>query len=286
MAFGMYAQPLMTDQPVGTDTSSAPMNTTWLPSLTPTGIIDKVPHSNKVLDMVHIREIDVAWSETVWSNIDTREKQNQAFVYDGDENTGGGSFIEILIYAIRHSRITAYSGLDDKFTTPLSIKDLNTTLSGTVDSQQIPNPETGELEWRVVRHEFEVHSVTKYQIKEECVFDRNQGRMIKRIVAIAPMSDRMDEESGKVRGSVALFWLKYEDLRKVLGNYEVYNPLSDVNRMTWTDFLDNHMYSSYAFKTTRNNPMNLKLGQGLRELEAGDRIIESLREREDDMWQR
>ena len=49
----------------------------------------------------YIREDDILWKKRVWREIDTREKQNVAFRYAGDEHTGGGMFIEILIDAIK-----------------------------------------------------------------------------------------------------------------------------------------------------------------------------------------
>lgn len=90
-----------------------------------------------------------------------------------------------------------------------------------------------------------------------------------------------------------MFWLSYPELRKVLANYEVYNPHNDVHRMSWADYFDGRYFSSYIIKTTANNPTGADmvptsgdLERRLQGLENGERTLEALRAREDDMWAR
>lgn len=277
-------QPAMTDPATQQGDENA-VNATWRPSLVKDGVIDVVPHVNKSYDFNNIREIDAAWKRRVWREIDVRQKQNQAFIYEGDEYSGGGAFIEILINGIKKGKVSAYS-MDDRFTTPLNMESFERTISGTVDTVPVENPETGEITYRITRHEFDVTSVTKYRIKEDWIFDRNVGRMVIRIIGIAPMQDIKSETTGEYMASVPLFWLNYADLRKLLANYEVYNPQNDLHRMTWADYFDGRYFASYIIKTSANNPTGADFGKGLRSLENGERAIEVLREKEDDMWQK
>src|ERR1700733_4600461 len=66
------------------------VNGTWKASKTPDGAYDRVPHISQPIPWQHIREDDILWKKRVWREIDTREKQNVAFRYMGDESTGGG----------------------------------------------------------------------------------------------------------------------------------------------------------------------------------------------------
>ncbi len=162
--------------------------------------------------MSTIREIDAAWKRRVWRQIDVRQKQNQPFIYQGDEYTGGGAFIEILLDAVKKGKVQAYSPLDDAFTTPMDMAAFEKTIGGTEDSILVEDPITGEQVWTKTQTEFNVQGVTKYRLKEDWIFDRNAGRMVVRIIGIAPLMDRLDE-SGNFRGSLAMFWLYYPELK-------------------------------------------------------------------------
>lgn len=280
-----FAQKPATADPAA-QASTEGVNATWKPSLVKDGIIDVVPHVNRSLEMTNVREIDAAWKRRVWRQIDTRQKQNQPFVYQGDEYSGGGAFIEILLDAVKKGKVSAYNTFDDRFTEPLNMESFEQSMQGSVDSTPVIDPVTGETTYVVTKKEFNVDDVTKYRIKEDWIFDRNLGRMIVRIIGIAPLIDRKNETTGEYQYSTPMFWLNYPELRKVLANYEVYNPQNDLHRMSWADYFDGRHFASYVIKTSANNPTGADLQRNIRGLEEGERAIEALREKEDDMWQR
>jgi gliding motility associated protien GldN len=262
------------------------VNSTWKPSLVKDGVIDVVPHVNRSLDFSSIREVDAAWKRRVWRQIDVRQKQNQAFTYVGDEYSGGGAFIEILLDAVKKGKVSAYNTFDDRFTEPLNMESFEQSLVGTSDSTGVIDPITGETSYVITKKEFNINDVTKYRLKEDWIFDRNAGRMVVRIVGIAPLIDRRNETTGDYQYSTPMFWLNYPDLRKVLANYEVYNPQNDLHRMSWADFFDGRYFASYVIKTSANNPSGADFEKNLRGLEEGERAVQTLRDKEDDMWQR
>ncbi len=273
--------------PAASAANAEAVNKNWMPSLVKDGAIDAVPHVNRAMDQSSIREVDVAWKRRVWRVIDIRQKQNQAFTFTGDEYSGGGAFIEILNDAIKKGKVQAYSGIDDRFTQPLSMESFDKMVGGSVDSTKVIDPETGEEVWKLIRNEFVVTSVTKFRIKEDWIFDRNLGRMVIRIVGIAPLKDQLDPNTGVYLYTTPMYWLNYDQLRKVLVNYEVYNPQNDVHRMTWTDYLDGRYFSSYVIKTSADNPTGADFERNsLRGLEQGERAVETLRDKEDNMWER
>lgn len=284
MAFAQ--DPMVNDQAQAAPTAPNKVNDNWRPSLVNDGVIDRVEHVNQVTEWTPIREIDVAWKRRVWRQIDTRQKQNEAFRFTGDENSGGGSFIEILIDAVKKGKVTAYSTADDRFTLPLDMETFNKSINGEQDSAMVEDPITGEFTMTYINNEFNVNSVTKYQIKEDWIFDRNLGRLVVRIIGIAPLIDRLDENTGAYRYSTPMFWLYYPDLRKVLVNYEVYNPRNDVHRITWTDYLDNRYFESYVIKTSADNPTGRVLpANSLRALQEGKELQQQIIEREMNMWE-
>ena len=257
----------------------------WAPSIRPDGAYDKVAHKSKAMAWQPLREDDIMWKKRVWREIDVRQKQNMPFIYPGDENTGGGSFIEILIDAVKKGKVMAYSPMDERFTTAFTKEQIMDALVGKPDTVYIENIETGEREMKITRTEFNPNDINKFRIKEDVIFDRNLGRKVTRIIGLAPLLDKKSS-SGEYIGSAPFFWLYYPDIRDVLAQYEVFNPENDIARMTWDDYFEGRFFSSYIYKIS--NPFDQRFKDfGMNEMDVlneGQRVSEELMNKEHDMW--
>jgi gliding motility associated protien GldN len=161
-----------------------------------------------------------------------------------------------------------------------------TKLAGKADTNYVEDPVTGELKAIVNVKMFNPDEITKYQLKEDWIFDKNIGRMVVRIIGFAPFYDKKNAD-GSFRMSLPLFYVYYPDIRANNAKYEVYNPENDVYRYSWDDFFEKRMFSSYVLKTTMNNPfqddiMNLKTG--IDRLNQSEEIKEKLFNKEHDLW--
>ncbi len=274
--------------------SSTGVQKNWLPSRTPDGAYDRIPMKDRVRQPIpwsYIRESDILWKKRVWREIDTRQKQNVAFRYAGDEHTGGGMFIEILIDAIKKGKIVAYSVFDDRFTTVLTKEQLMEQVAGKRDTVPVFDPITGEDIMQIRITDFRPETITKYRIKEDWIFDRNLGQMVVRIVGIAPVRDIYGDD-GVYRGPQAMFWLYYPDIRGLLANYEVYNPNNEMFRPTWDEFFEARQFASRITKVS--NPYGTTSGaygerfkEHLNKMEVlyeGQRAAEEIFNKEHDMW--
>lgn len=278
-------QPTISDPNQSTQTANDAVTGDWKPSLVRDGVVDRTPHSTRVLAWQPVRENDVLWRKRVWREIDTREKQNQSFRFPGDDATGGGYYIEILLNAVKNGRIKAYSGLDDRFTTALTRDQIMEQLAGKPDTNYVDDAVTGQTKMIITQRDFNPDAITKYRIKEDWVMDRNLGRMVCRIIGIAPYIDRYGSE-GEYRGSAALFWLYYPEVREVNAQYEVYNPENDAARMTWDEYFESRQFASRIVKVS--NPFDLNYReQNMSNMEAlyeAQRAQEEIFNREHDMW--
>lgn len=274
------------DQPLGQSGNTGAVNATWQPSLVKDGVYDRVAHPTVALAWQPIREADIMMKKRVWREIDTREKQNVAFRFAGDEYSGGGYFIEILLDAIKKGKVKAYSSFDDRFTQALTKEALQEIVKGKSDTLYVENPETGQKTMKVTNRDFNPDAITKFRIKEDVIFDRNLGRMVTRIVGLAPYQDIYDPETGNFRASKPMFWLYYPEVRSVLAQYEVYNPENDIARITWDDYFEGRFFSSRIIKVS--NPFDASFKEaGATNLEAlyqGQHAAEDLFNREHDMW--
>ena len=247
------------------------------------GVMERTP-----LPYEHLRWDDALFAEKVWRELDLREKINQVFRYEAQDDNGSQIFVDMLLKAVRSGEVTAFA--DDRFSTPMSMDELNLTTVGTADTVPVtdPNDINKILEYRVTRAAFDAKSVVKIAMKEEWVFDREASRMFVRILGIAPLQNKY-LPNGQIRGVSPMFWVYYPDLRPLLAKYEVYNPKNmGMGRMTWEELFESRMFSSYITKSTLDNPGNKIIRSYMKDpilsLLEGDNIRERMFNYEQDLW--
>jgi gliding motility associated protien GldN len=248
-----------------------------------TGVMERTP-----LPYEHLRWDDALFAEKVWRELDLREKINQVFRYEAQDDNGSQIFVDMLLKAVRSGEVTAFA--DDRFSTPMSLDELNQTTVGSSDTVPVtdPNDINKIIEYRVTRASFDSRSVVKLAMKEEWVFDREASRMFVRILGISPLQTKY-LPNGQVRGVSPMFWVYYPDLRPLLAKYEVYNPKNmGMGRMTWEELFESRMFSSYVVKSTLDNPGNKPIRMYMKDpilsLLEGDNIRERMFNYEQDLW--
>jgi gliding motility associated protien GldN len=246
---------------------------------------DRIP-----LPYEHLRWDDALYSEKVWREIDFREKMNQTFRYQSDDNNGNQMFINILLKAVSSGQVMAFNAIDDRFTTPMTPAEVTQLTRGALDTDEVRDviDPTIIREYLVTRKAFDPKTVTRIRIKEEWVFDREASRMFCRIIGVAPLKTQYNA-NGTERGSTVMFWVNYPDLRPILANYEVYNPKNmGYGHMTWEELFEARMFSSTIVKSSLDNPGNKMLRQMTKDpilaLLEGDNTRQRIFNYEQDLW--
>ncbi len=240
----------------------------------------------------HLRVDDAVYRHKIWREIDAREKINLPFRYAADENNGNQRFISILLKAIQDGEVTAFSNIDDRFTTPLTLDEVSKVVTGgstTLDIYDSLGNVTGQ---RTVQNEVNLDSFYKFQIKEEVVFDKEASRLFWRILGIAPVKKLMTSTGIQIGDQAyPIFWVYYPDLRPIFAKYEVYNGKNYGARMTWEELFESRMFSGRIIKSTIDNPMDIPIAQqpgmkenGVFQLLEGERIKEKIFNYELDLW--
>lgn len=278
--------------PIEVDSSGTGYNDSVIhKSFRPTDAFDKSFVNDRTpLPYEHLRWDDALYSEKVWRELDLREKMNQTFRYNEDDDNGSQMFINILLKAIRRDSIMAF--FDDRFTIPLTQQDKELmTSGGPKDTTPVmdPNDINKVLKYVVTQKSFDPTSVNKIRIMEQWIFDREASRMFSRIIGIAPLKTEY-LPNGEERGQSVMFWVYYPDLRPILAKYEVYNPKNmGYGRMTWEELFESRMFSSYVTKSTLDNPSMKTIKQmypkdPILALLEGDNIKERIFNYEQDLW--
>ena len=207
-----------------------------------------------------IREDDAVFMVRVWREIDAREKLNLPFRYAANEDNGNQRFISILLKAIKDGDITAFSGDDDRFTTPITADDAINAFGGGFDTVKVYDDEGNVNGYQVRPKATDPDSIYKFQLKEEWIFDKESSRMFVRIIGIAPVIPYKLSTGDIVANSERpVWWVYYPDLRPVLSKYDVYNPKNYATQTTWEDLFESRMFSSYVVKSTLDNPYDIPL---------------------------
>ena len=248
-----------------------------------TGLMERTP-----LPYEHLRWDDALFAEKVWREIDLREKINQVFRYEAQDDNGSQIFVDMLLKAVNSGEITAFS--DDRFSTPMSLNEISDLTVGTADTvaQTAIDDPSKVIKYVETKASFDPKSVVKIRIKEEWVFDREASRMFVRILGIAPLKT-LFLPNGQERGTTAMFWVYYPDLRPMLAKFEVYNPKNmGMGRMTWEELFESRMFSSYIVKSTLDNPGNKNIRLYVKDpilaLLEGDNIKDRIFNYEQDLW--
>lgn len=237
----------------------------------------------------HLRADDALYAEKVWRELDLREKMNQTFRYEAQDDNGSQMFINMLLKAVNSGEVTAFS--DDRFSMPMSLTDIQQLTLGSADTTPVYDVKqidkiTG---YKVTRASFDAKSVVKLRLKEEWVFDRESSRMFCRILGIAALKTEYIPNTTKERGTSTMFWVYYPDMRPLLAKSEVYNPKNmGQSRMTWEELFESRMFSSYIVKSTIDNASNRNIKGYIKDpilaLLEGDNIKEKIFNYEQDLW--
>ena len=94
---------------------------------------------------------------------------------------------------------------------------------------------------------FDQTELKKYRIMEDWIFDYNYSDFRATIIAIAPQFMQVAGE-GVELGEASLFWVKMDDLRPIMVNQEIFNPYNDAARLSFDDWFEMRMFSSYIVK--------------------------------------
>jgi gliding motility associated protien GldN len=225
---------------------------------------DRIP-----LAYEHIREDDATYMQRVWR------------------------FIYILLNAIKNDSITAFSPLDDRFTTPLPFQEIVNGLVGKPMTISVPNlaldPDgsKGLMRDTTIVNEFDPDKVERYWIKEDWVFDKESSRMQVRILGIAPLKT-ITNEDGTFRDVTPIFWIYYPDLRPIFARHEVYNGKNFGARMSWEELFESRMFASRIIKSTVNNPndefIRMYVKDPILALLEGENMKERIFNYEQDLW--
>jgi gliding motility associated protien GldN len=252
-----------------------------------------------------LRKEDVLFTETIWEDIDGRQKKNRHFLYESVDETGERNFFKILTSILESdtTNVKAYAPNNDRFTTQFKMDSVLTLLLGPMVTKKLDKGD------KIVDTSFRDptyagadiptdSSIYTFRIKAQYIFDNRTSRMHYRILGIAPIAmikKTVDiaDGSGGIRSvdSVirkTLFWVSYPKIRTYLANRDVYNPNNQKRMISWSDLLEARYFDSRITKSSYGNFNDRDLFDLFKDpkkrLEAAEKIKQRIDDFDQDRW--
>ncbi len=263
--------------------------------------IGKIPESHKlasrdaVLPYGYISDRDILWSKVVWEHIDLDERINLPLYYPIDStfvDSGRKSLFYALLEGIQDGRIKEVYD-DSFFKSKLTMTDINEKLTR-VDTSDYAYELLNEGETNIKDYVDEIsiqaQDIDGYRIKGIWYFDKRQGEMKYRILALAPMApdvqiigreDIQDE-------SLPLFWVFYPSARDVLHESMIFNGNNPRHPVSFDQVFNARRFSAVIVREENiygNRSISDYIrGNAMFQIMESERIKESIRNKELDMW--
>ncbi len=246
--------------------------------------------TRQVIPYAYLREADVMWAKRIWEVIDLKQKINLPLKYPREKDTKDRkSLVEVLMDAVEEGSLTAYTTIDDEFTTPMTLEEFKKIGGAGMDTIQVTDPEPPYMTRdSAIQKTFSRDKIIAYRLKEDWFFDKQRSVQECRIIGIAPLMYDEDDQGNIREGAIMrpIFWIYYPEARKLLVNAEAFNRENDTERRTFDDIFQKRMFNSYI--TKESNVFNRRIEEykvGLDGLLEAERIKTEIINLEHDMWE-
>ncbi|WP_296635199.1 gliding motility protein GldN [Polaribacter sp.] len=230
----------------------------------------------------YVDDRDVMWSKVVWEFVDLNQKINLPYYFPIDTtniSSDRRSLFDTLIKGIKQGKIKeAYT--DSFFNSKITQDEIDTRLVNIRD-------ENGYVDTFRIQTE----DVVGYMLKGMWYFDKRQGEMKYRLLALAPMGkdvQTLGVENVEDDNLYELFWIFFPNARQVLHESKVFNPMNASQPISYDHLLNARRFNSVIVREENiygNRAIEDYIrGNSLFQLLEANKIKEDIRNREIDMW--
>ena len=277
-----------------------------LNSKTPDEIGKKSPaqlisDNDKPLPYGYVHDRDVLMGKTIWELVDLDERINFPLYYPIDTANIGKdrrSLFDVLIKNIKNGKITeVYT--DDYFNTKKTLKDMESsftyidTIPAGVDeiNNFFDDYKTGKkvLDKQFInKQDLTAQDIAGYKIKGYWYFDKRQGELKYRLIALCPVSVEARDIGKENPDVIELFWVYFPTVRDILHEAKAFNDKNSAMPITFDHLLNSRRFNGEIYKEEnvygdRTIEQYMK-DNAQNQLLESERVKEKIRNFESDMW--
>lgn len=230
----------------------------------------------------YVDDRDVMWSKVVWEFVDLNQKINLPYYFPIDTTNispDRRSLFDTLVKGIRQGKIEdAYT--DSFFTSKITQDEIESRLVN-------ERTENGYTDTYTLQAE----DIGGYMIKGMWYFDKRQGEMKYRLLALAPMGKDVQTigvEGVEDESLYELFWIFFPSARQTLHDSKVFNPMNASHPISYDHLLNARRFSAVIIREENiygnRGISDYVRGNSLFQLLEADKIKEDIRNKEIDMW--
>lgn len=257
--------------------------------------------NDKPLEYGYVHDRDVLMGKTIWEYVDLDERINFPLYYPIDTANIGSdrrSLFDVLIKGIKTGQITeVYS--DEYFNTKRTLKDISSVFryTDTIPSgyDEINNYYDDYKSGRKVLDpqyinvtDLGAQDVSAYKIKGYWYFDKRQGEMKYRLLAICPVAPEARDIGKENPDVIDIFWVYFPDARNLLHEWKAFNNENSAMPITFDHLLNSRRFNGMIYKEENvfgdREIKEYMKDNALNQLLESERVKEKIRNFEQDMW--
>lgn len=257
--------------------------------------------NDKPLPYGYVHDRDVLMGKTIWEFIDIDERINFPLYYPIDTAFVGKdrrSLFDVLVKNIKNGKITEVYA-DDYFnskktlgdmassftytdTIPAGFDEINNYYDDYKSGKKVLDPQY------INKQDLTAQDISGYRIKGYWYFDKRQGELKYRLLAICPVTPEARDIGKDNPDVIDLFWVYFPAARDVLHEAKAFNDKNSAMPITFDHLLNSRRFSGVIYKEEnvygdREIQQYMKDNSQMQLLES-ERIKEKIRSFESDMW--
>lgn len=257
--------------------------------------------NDKPLEYGYVGDRDILFSKMVWEKVVLDERVNFPLYFPVDGNLGDDrkSLYQVLKENLESGMISKVYR-DDYFTEELTLKELQSSLKASrvtdggieyMNQEGITEEELPE-EFKV-QVEIKSENINSYQIKGLWYFDKRQGELKYRILAIAPTAPDaqlmvQEGDLSENNDPIPLFWVFYPEVREILHEAKAFNNDNSASPISFDHLLNSRRFHGIIYKEENvygdREIKEYVAENALMQLLESERIKDKIRDFEQDMW--
>ncbi|MGV6846232.1 MAG: type IX secretion system ring protein PorN/GldN [Lutibacter sp.] len=252
--------------------------------------------NDKPLPYGYIDDRDVLWSKVVWEYIDLNERINLPYYYPVDTTNVSKdrrSLFDTLLRGIKSGEITEIYD-DSYFTSKMTKAEIQSKLYR-VDTTDAGfdelNAGNTNIDEYIDKVNLTSQDIEGFKIKGVWYFDKRQGELKYRLLALAPVApdvQTMGRDDVDSTEQLPLFWVWFPNARKVLHHMKVFNQKNSAYPISYDHLLNARRFNSIIYKEENiygdREVSDYVKGNALFQVIESNKIKDDIRNKESDMW--
>lgn len=252
--------------------------------------------NDEPLEYGYVDDRDRLYSKMTWEKVILDERVNFPLYYPVDTNNIGNdrrSLFHTIWSAVKSGDIPKVYA-DSYFAQERTLEDLQTSMKK-IDTLDIGYDQFNadgfvDPEY-ITKRNIEAYDIKAYLMKGLWYFDKRQGEMKYRLLAIGPAApdvNFIDSDDEANKEPIALFWVFYPEARGVLHEAKAFNDKNSAMPISFDHILNSRRFHGYMYKEENvygdREVKDYVKDNALMQLLESQRIKDKIRDFEQDMW--